>query len=94
MNIDSKYQDETYIQAWNYYKSLTASMPDPNPSYNPVLNEFVLGPIAPGATTTVNLSYQTTGEYTRIQNYTTKVYEWNPASGKNLDGIIMSPGKV
>jgi hypothetical protein len=94
MNTDRKYQDQIYMRAWNYYKCLTASMPDPNPSYNPVLNGFVPGPIAPGAATTVNLSYQTTGEYTRIQNYTTKVYEWDPALGKNLDGIIMNHEKV
>ena len=94
MNTDRKYQDQIYMRAWNYYKCLTASMPDPNPSYNPVPNRFVPGPIAPGAATTVNLSYQTTGEYTRIQNYTTKVYEWDPALGKNLDGIIMNHEKV
>lgn len=94
INTDKKYQDQIYIKAWNYYKCLTAFMPDPNPSYNPVPNEFVPGPIEPGAATTVNLSYQTTGEYTRIQNYTTKVYEWDPALGKNLDGMVMNHKKV
>jgi peptidoglycan/xylan/chitin deacetylase (PgdA/CDA1 family) len=88
LNKNPLYHDAVYKQLLKSYGCLTAYMPDPNPVYSPVLNRFIPGPIAPGATRDIQLSYRTTGEYTRIQSYTAKVYEWDPAKGRNLNGII------
>lgn len=88
LNKNPFYHDQTYTQLIKTFGCLTAYMPDPNPVFCPVLNCFLPGPITPGQTKNIRLSYHATGEYTRIQSYTVKVYEWDPAKGKSLNGII------
>jgi peptidoglycan/xylan/chitin deacetylase (PgdA/CDA1 family) len=88
LNKNPFYHDIVYNQLMKSFGCLTAYMPDPNPVNNPVLNNFIPGPIYPGQTKDIQLSYHTTGEYTRIQSYTVKVYAWNPVKGRNLNGII------
>ncbi|MBU3107484.1 polysaccharide deacetylase family protein [Clostridium gasigenes] len=93
LNTDPKYHDSTYVDSTKTFGVLTAYMPDPNPVYNPVPNEFVPGPIKPGEVKTLTFTYPSTGEYTKIQDYTVRAYPWNPALGKNLNGLIQDSTK-
>lgn len=93
LNKDSKYHDAVYQELSSTFGVLTGYMPDPNPSFNPAPNKFITGPIEPGSTQTVSLSFKASGEYTKIQDYTVKVYPWNPEAGENLDGIALDPAK-
>lgn len=91
LNVDPQYHDYHYQELVNTFGVVTAYMPDPNPCYNPVPNKFIAGPILPGSTRTVSLTFYSTGEATKLQDYTVKVYPWIPSEGEDLSGIVINP---
>lgn len=94
LNRKDKYHDPEYIALLNKYKCLAGYMPDPNPSYSPVPNSFIAVHLNPGGSTDITLQYPASGEYTRLQDYTVRIYEWDLMAGKNRDAIILNSGSL